>query len=254
FPHHRGLVKNFKALKKELQKSCRLNEHRPPDPDEAATLPAIPEVEDAAKLMESPRGADRNAVGSQGSNRSGNGGGMKAKLYRDIDSASDVCAPLPATPCSSEHKLSDQRDLLSDIGEMNIDLVKVVCSQLNTASSVYWTVQWGDGSSMDKSFQSDEVQSCSSGGSCEWEFNMSCGPNMMLTLDDHLCFEFYQGPYKNGPQEHGRFLGSVIYPAEDLLLEDRVIGENLYHIEEPIGHDDGATIGHLDVYVKINRA
>ena len=248
-------------MKKELLRARA--DHLPAAPPRGEAL--APLVVGSHDAMEEPADGPPNRASSDDSQMSGQGSmkmgkGMKAKLYRDIDSASAIVTTAPGVESVAPKK---ECELFSASGELSIQLTKVLCSQLDMASfpkdassCVYWTVQWGDGSVVDRDFQSDarSVLTTGAGGSCEWEFESTGGLNMSLSIDDHLCFEFYQGRFKSGPQEHGRFLGSTIYPIEDLLLENQITTGGVYHIEEAIGSDDGASVGQIDVYVRIDSS
>jgi hypothetical protein len=100
FPSHRGLNKNFQALKKELQKArgkgSGTGALRPMSHAAAgATSNSVRHDEDAAmdpiseeRPGEEGVGDDRTwSANSQSSCRSGSGGGMRAKLYQDINAA-----------------------------------------------------------------------------------------------------------------------------------------------------------------------
>lgn len=159
-------------------------------------------------------------------------------------------------------------------GAIGIVMARLKCSSLQLpplpksatgASSVYWTVSWGDGSHGDHNFQSPaaKVSTDDDGGMSLWEFSGFCTsrrrvpvepPRIRVDLNDHICFEFFHGGGTDAAADAPpKFLGSVIYPIEDLIVSGEKTSDGLYHFEEIIGSDDGGCIGHLDAYVKINR-
>lgn len=250
YPTHRGLNKNFQGLKKELMRA-RGNGHSAVTDSTPPIRIADRSVEVVMTSIQEEENANQNRGGtasSQSSRQSVSGGGMRAKLYQDINAAAST-AP-------------DVEDFRQDAsGLMMVFFSKVVCvdmklSRGDSEKALYWTVQWGKESGMSYQAPAVTVES----RILKWEFSPSSTgglhpPNMRVGLDDHLCFDFYQCDSSSveadsGPIIDGEFVGSSIYPIEELVVSNDLTEDGFHHFEEVIGNDSGETVGKFEAYVK----
>lgn len=267
FPNHRGMQKNYKAMKKELEKM--ISHSRP-------------------SIISQEKADQKESVHRETYAHTAKMAGMRAKLYNDVQSAEDYQLPLEAQSKNeiedpegnresekkgeenSEEDCDDEDD-----GLFSLKIHKMSCSSMTQDENeyLYWIFNAGSGSISDQSYESGNL---SLGQQIlEWNYANSAArsidenqldmsstitpppPPVSVSCHDHLCFEFYQIKKLNLESKNGQFLGSVLIPIEDLLLmrshsnlaNDKKDSRNLKSIEqcveETIMSDDGDVIGQM---------
>ena len=261
FPSHRGMQKNYKAMKKELEKM--ISHSRPP-------ITAQEKVD------------QKESVHRETHAHTAKMAGMRAKLYHDVQSADDYQLPLEAqrknergdpegnreSEKKSEEK-SEEDDDDEDDGLFSLTIHQMSCSSMTQDDNeyLYWIFNAGSGSISDQSYESGTLSlghqilewnyANSTRSIDENQFDPPAPPLVSVSCHDHLCFEFYQIKKLNLESKNGQFLGSVLIPIEDLLLmrshsnlsNDKKETRNLISVEqcveETIMSDDGDVIGQM---------
>mmetsp|Transcript_25444 Transcript_25444/g.37507 ORF Transcript_25444/g.37507 Transcript_25444/m.37507 type:complete len:1122 (+) Transcript_25444:90-3455(+) len=223
FPSHKGMIKNYKALKKDLERATATL--KPSDRGRPEAPPLPPPSENGTES------AGPDSGGKDSSRR----GGVKERLYTMIsESEFDSC--------------------------VEISLLQVTCSELTTDignCEVYWTVLWGSGD--DQFYRSCSKSVCDSDKSVLWtlssRYNIDSdtdnSPSIVVALDDHLCFELYTT--NDDGVVDGKFIGSVIYPIEDMMHSSDIVRNDMYYIEETIMSDDDNVMGQFQAQLKFSR-
>lgn len=228
--------------------------------------------------------------------------GMKAKLYQDVQSADDYQLSTSNnnnvninqnnininSTLKSDYK-NDESDVnsndISGEGILGLILYHLTCHITNDHLTnndnigIYWILHAGSGSLSDRNYESDIFLFSQYN---EWKYSVKgesdlpISPNINVTLNDHLCIEFYQidmnlsnnsknsknnknSNIKDNNYNHefrqGIYFGSVIIPIEDIVHSTpttsmSLIANNqhkLYHLEETILNDENQLVGHIEL-------
>jgi hypothetical protein len=176
-------------------------------------------------------------------------------------------------PEQEEQEEEDENDGLFSfsIHQMSCSSLTLTLTQLEKSKSLlYWIFNAGSGSISDQSYESSSLSLQQQ--VLEWNYenpvtgtgsideNHSSLPPLAppvasVSCHDHLCFEFYQ---IKEFQSSGQFLGSVLIPIEDLLLnlptnrsEAGAIAYPRLCVEETIMSDEGAVIGQMVLHYSL---
>lgn len=211
FPNHRGIQKNYRAMKKELEKAVQTRQSG-----------SISHEENLSR--ESNANTAKMA-------------GMRAKLYNDVQNAEDYHI--------SEVE-NDDGSFLFSIHHISCHLEHENPEEF----AIYWLFNAGSGSISDRSYESSILplqQHLEWKFSLDQNQN---SPRASVTCNDHLCFEFYLMKKIDIQSKKSNFIGSIILPIED-LLHDHIPQSHtsksraFQSIEEPIMSDDGEVIGQM---------
>lgn len=263
FPTHRGIQKNYKAMKRELQRVMAISQSK------------LPRITEQTIIEEEEEEHERGSSAHLSSRMAG----LRAKLYSDVQSADDYKLPLvPEQQKENEEKEgkdenhnedSDENDdgmLTLTLQKMMIDIHSP--ELISSSFEMYWLMNAGSGSISDRSYESSVHHS----SSLQWDFisfseqferekDHNSSPMVTVTYNDHLCFEFYilkNDEQTQSSQSHnsksGTFVGSVILPIEDIIhssvtssIQSMKLKNHLHQIEETIIKDDGNEIGQINL-------
>lgn len=273
FPNHKGIQKNYKAMKKDLEKQMNVVRSK---------LPLIHESNES----EYERGSSAHLSSRMP--------GMKAKLYQDVQSAEDYQLSI-SNPVNNEEKNEEKNININKINNRNEDinlnefsegiiglnLYHLTCHITNDYLKVphenigiYWILHAGSGTLSDRNYESDIFLFSQYN---EWKYSITVeesefpqSPYINVSLNDHLCIEFYQIDMNLSKNNHknnnsninienefrqGVYFGSVIIPIEDIVhstptTSTSLISSNqskLYHLEETILNDENQLVGHIEL-------
>lgn len=247
FPSHRGIQKNYKAMKKELERAT------------APSHSTLPRISEFTIEEETNRGNSANLSSRMA--------GLRAKLYHDVQSADDYQLHPPSKLEGDRASSGDVEEIdENDDGMLTLSVQQLtiqIQTQLLPSTGIYWLMNAGSGSISDRNYES----SVSSSPNFHWNFNLPANihspfPIATVTYNDHLCFEFFQIKFNpvssstgtpilaGGDSKKGTFFGSVILPIEDIIHSTSIqsIKKKIHHVEETIMSDEGEDVGQIQLH------